>query len=62
MIYKGVEFSVSASRTGTWTWHFRIGNRLVIGQTETGLHLLAVKRVQMRIDRELKKTRPPLPK
>jgi hypothetical protein len=61
MIYKGVEFTVSASKTGAWDWQFQIGDRLVTGKTETRLYLLAVKRVQMRIDRELKKTNPPLP-
>jgi hypothetical protein len=60
MIYKGVEFTVSASKTGAWNWQFQIGDRLVTGKTETRLYLLAVKRVQMRIDRELKKTNPPL--
>ena len=55
MIYRGVEFSVTAVAAGAWKWQFRIGDRLVTGKTETRLHLLAVKRVQMRIDRELKK-------
>jgi hypothetical protein len=59
MIYKGVEFTVSANNAGTWDWQFQIGDRLVTGKTETRLYLLAVKRVQMRIDRELKKTNPP---
>ena len=55
MIYKGIEFTVTAVAAGVWKWEFRIGGRLVAGKTETRLYLLAVRRVQMRIDRELKK-------
>ena len=55
MIYKGVEFIVTAVAAGAWKWQFRIGDRLVTGKIETRLYLLAVKRVQMRIDHELKK-------
>jgi len=55
MVYKDVEFTVTAVTAGIWNWQFRIGERLVAGKTEARLHLLAVRRVQMRIDRELKK-------
>jgi len=55
MIYRGVEYTVTAVAADTWKWQFRIGERLVTGKTEARLYLLAVKRVQMRIDRELKK-------
>ena len=55
MIYKGVEFTVTAVAPGVWKWQFQIGDRLVAGKTDTQLYLLAVRRVQMRIDRELKK-------
>ena len=55
MIYKGVEFTVTAVAPGVWKWQFQIGDRLVAGKTDTRLYLLAVRRVQMRIDRELKK-------
>jgi hypothetical protein len=55
MIYKGVEFTVTAVAAGAWKWQFRIGDRLVTGRTDARLYLLAVRRVQMRIDRELKK-------
>jgi hypothetical protein len=55
MIYKGVEFTVTAVAAGVWKWQFRLGDRLVTGRTDARLYLLAVRRVQMRIDRELKK-------
>ena len=56
MVYKGVEFSVTAVAPGVWKWQFRIGDRAVAGKTEARLYLLAVRRVQLRIDRELKKS------
>jgi hypothetical protein len=55
MIYKGVEFTVTAVAPGIWKWQFQIGDRVVAGKTEAKLNLLAVRRVQFRIDRELKK-------
>jgi hypothetical protein len=56
MIHKGVEFTVTAAGPGIWKWQFRIGDRVVCGKTEARLQLLAIRRVQLRIDRELKKT------
>ena len=56
MIYKGVEYTVTAVAPGIWKWQFRIGHKLVAGKTEARLNLLAIRRVQLRIDRELKKT------
>jgi hypothetical protein len=58
MNYKGVEFSITAGAPGVWKWQFRIGERVVAGKTEARLYLLAVRRVQLRIDRELKKAVP----
>ena len=55
MIYKGVEYTVTAVAPGTWRWQFRIGERVLSGKTEAKLNLLAIRRVQLRIDRELKK-------
>jgi hypothetical protein len=55
MIYKGVEFTVTAVAPGIWKWQFHIGDRVVAGKTEAKLNLLAIRRVQLRIDRELKK-------
>ena len=53
MIHKGVEFSVTQAATGVWKWRFQIGDRVFTGKTEAKLDLLAIRRVQLRIDREL---------
>ena len=55
MVHRGVEYTVTAGPPGTWKWQFRIGDRVVTGKTEAKLQLLAIRRVQLRIDRELKK-------
>ena len=55
MIHKGVEFTVTQAAPGVWRWQFRIGDKVKTGKTEAKLHLLAIRRVQLRIDRELKK-------
>jgi hypothetical protein len=55
MNHKGVEYSVAVTATpGIWKWQFRIGDRVKTGKTETRIGLLAIRRVQLRIDRELK--------
>ena len=58
MIHKGVEFTVSAVAPGIWKWQFRIGDKVISGKTEAKLDLLAIRRVRLRIDRELKKAEP----
>lgn len=55
MIHKGVEFIVTQAAPGIWRWQFRIGDKVKTGRTEARLPLLAIRRVQLRIDRELKK-------
>jgi len=40
---------------GVWKWQFQIGDAVKTGKTETKINLLAIRRVQLRIDRELKK-------
>jgi len=57
MIHRSVEYTVTAVAPGLWKWQFRIGDRIVSGKTEARLQLLAIRRVQLRIDRELKKRR-----
>jgi hypothetical protein len=58
MVHKGVEFTVATTATpGVWKWQFRIGDDVKTGKTETRINLLAIRRVQLRIDRELKKVR-----
>ena len=55
MKHRGVEYTVTPSAPGVWQWQFRIGDTLKTGKTETNIRLLAIRRVQLRIDRELKK-------
>lgn len=55
MIYKGIEFSVTLAAPDIWRWQFRIGDTVKTGRTEARLSLLAIRRVQLRIDRELKR-------
>jgi hypothetical protein len=55
MNHKGVEYTLTKSETpGVWKWQFRIGNLVRSGRTEARLLLLAMRRVQLKIDRELK--------
>ncbi len=55
MYHRGIEFTVAKTAIpGIWQWQFRIGDKLKTGKTETKLDLLAIRRVQLRIDRELK--------
>jgi hypothetical protein len=56
MMHKGVEYMIAPTAIpGVWRWQFRIGDQVKTGRTETRLGLLAMRRVQLRIDRELKK-------
>ncbi len=56
MNHKGIEYIVATTATpGIWRWQFRIGDELKTGKTETKISLLAIRRVQLRIDRELRK-------
>jgi hypothetical protein len=53
--HRGVEYVVVPSTTpGVWQWQFQIGDRVKTGKTETRISQLAMRRVQLRIDRELK--------
>ena len=55
MNHKGVEYTLTRSETpGFWKWQFRIGDLVRSGKTEASLVLLAMRRVELRIDRELK--------
>jgi hypothetical protein len=55
MNHKGVEYTLTRSETpGVWKWQFRIGDLVRSGRTEARLLLLAMRRVQLKIDRELK--------
>ncbi len=55
MEYRGLEYTVTlTARPGVWQWQFRVGDRIKTGKTEAKLDLMAIRRVQLRIDRELK--------
>ena len=57
MNHKGVEYTLTRSETpGVWKWEFRIGDLVRSGRTEARLLLLAMRRVQLKIDRELKQS------
>jgi hypothetical protein len=57
MMHKGVEYTVAVTAVPSiWRWQFQIGETVKTGKTETKIDLLAIRRVQLRIDRELKKT------
>jgi alpha-tubulin suppressor-like RCC1 family protein len=56
MVHKGIEYTVAVTATpSVWKWQFQIGDEVKSGKTETRISLLAIRRVQLRIDRELKK-------
>ena len=56
MNHKGVEYTLTKLETpGIWKWQFRIGDLVRSGRTEARLLLLAMRRVQLKIDRELKR-------
>jgi hypothetical protein len=58
MIHKGVEFAVvSTDVPGIWRWRFVVNGEMRTGRTEARLELLAIRRVKLRIDRELKLSR-----
>ena len=53
--HKGVEYTLTRSETpGLWQWQFRIGDLVRSGKFEARLAPLALRRVELRIDRELK--------
>jgi hypothetical protein len=64
MTYRGVEYTVVLTATpGIWRWEFQIGDEIKTGKTATKLKLLAMRRAQLLINRELGKisrgVRPP---
>ena len=57
MNHRGIEFTVAKTAIpGIWQWQFRIGEQIKTGRTETKIDLLAIRRVRLRIDRELKRS------
>jgi hypothetical protein len=61
MRHRGVEFSVEqvSEREDVWIWRFKIAGEVRTGKTATKLRLMAIRRVQSAIDRELKKRNVP---
>jgi len=57
---KGIEFSLRQVEPDLWKWQFQIGDTVTTGQTRSRLMGMATRRVQDRIDRELKKSRGPV--
>ena len=56
MLHRGIEYTVTRTkRREVWRWHFWIDDHVSSGQIRTTLELLAIRRVQLLIDRELKK-------
>jgi hypothetical protein len=54
MVHRGIEFTIVATGVpGIWRWRFWIGGKPKTGRTETRLELMAIRRVKLRIDREL---------
>ena len=59
MIYKGVEYSVTAtSEPDVWQWRFQIGDLTTTGRTRTRLVHMATRRIHMRIDAALRASDP----
>ena len=60
MIHKGIAFTIVATEApGIWRWRFTINGEIRTGRTEARLELLAIRRVRLRINRELKLARRP---
>ena len=61
MRHREIEFSVepASERDDVWVWRFSIGDEVRTGKTVTKLELLAIRRVQFIIDRELRKRNVP---
>ena len=60
MIYKGVEYSVTATgEPDIWQWRFQIGDLTTTGRTRTRLVHMAARRVHMRIDAALRASSDP---
>ena len=55
MRYRGIEFNVkpAGTREDLWEWQFEIDGTGLTGQTQTRMRLMAIRRAELRIDREL---------
>lgn len=57
MKHKGVNFTVArdVEEPDIWRYEFQLGTKWRTGTVQTRLELFAIRRVQMHIDRELKR-------
>ncbi|MBR0817882.1 hypothetical protein [Bradyrhizobium liaoningense] len=54
-IHRGVRFSLKRNAApGYWRYAYAFGDRVVSGRVQGRLPLLAIRRVQMRIDRDMR--------
>jgi len=62
VIYKGVEYTVMATaEPDVWEWRYQIGDKVKTGRTQTRLAALAARRVQSKIDADLRAAKSPPP-
>jgi len=55
-VHRGIEFTVTRTKTtDVWRWRFWIADEAKTGQTRAKLRLLAIRRVETIINRELRK-------
>jgi hypothetical protein len=55
VIYKGVEYTVvPTAEPDIWEWRFELGDKVRTGRTQTRLAALAARRVQSKIDAEIR--------
>jgi hypothetical protein len=54
IVHNGVEYILTAMAPGLWKWQCQIGDRIKTGRVKANLRLLAERRIQMAINRELR--------
>ncbi len=57
MIRRGVKFTLLQVEPDLWKWEFQIDQTVKSGKTKSKLMGMAARRVQQRIDQELRKPR-----
>ncbi len=54
-VHRGIHFSLTQNAApGFWRWAYAVGDRARSGRVQGRLPLLAFRRVQMRIDRDMR--------
>ncbi|QOZ52492.1 hypothetical protein XH90_14765 [Bradyrhizobium sp. CCBAU 53338] len=60
MNHRGVSFTIQKTNSrNVWAWSYKIDDQTRTGRTHTTLELLAIHRVQILIDRELRQRQKP---